>query len=385
VRKRTDEISTGWFDSHPADKDRIAAAAREQSSGVFHSDLPAHVLFSSFDATSKGVTWDYYCSIFGKMVDPKSLHSTEALLARSDAEQSAAKARDRFFAGAFTVLRPLRLPIMPGEKSHSSVWQDELASARQTMESLASDCREALAALDKADTSLLESRQARAVLTTGVALQAANFQTMYRSTNDATRARDTAAAEIGRLGNRFDTYEDAVGERLRATIKLLDDPAIAQRIENGKQMQRESRDLWSLVSQISSLHGSILELRNTNGTLAALLGHISGNERNEALIREVLDYAGRVRKQTSELKSAFDRVDYPFDHAEGQMSVSSFLIKIIPPEDQIGAVFEVANDVVAKLLEMYARAASRLCVIAEAVEADQGFQPLPAATGELSV
>jgi hypothetical protein len=385
VGKLVAETTTGWFDSHPADKDRIAAAASEAAPGVFHSDLPARVLFSSFDATSKGVTWDYYCAVFGKIVDPKSLHSTEAMLARSDAELSAAKARDRFFAGAFTVLRPLRLPIMNAEKTNVSVWQDELAEARQTMETLAPECREAVTALDKADTSLFESHQARAVLSTGVALQAANFQTVYRSKNDATRARDAATAEIGRLDSRLDAYEDAAGYRLQAAIKMLYDPTVAGRMENGAHLQRESHRLWQLVSQISTLHGSILELRNTNGTLAALLGHIEGNERNETLVREVLDYVSRVRKQMSDLKSLFERVDYPFDHAEGQMSVSSFLIKVVPLEGQIGAVFEAANEVVGKLLDMYARATSRLCAIAEAVEADQGYQPLAAATGEVAV
>src|SRR5262249_59954873 len=93
--------------SHPADKDRIAAAQAERAPGAFHSQLPASVLFGSFDSTAKGVTWDFYCSIFGRMIDPKTLHPTEALVARTEGEQTASKARDRFFADAFTLLRPM--------------------------------------------------------------------------------------------------------------------------------------------------------------------------------------------------------------------------------------------------------------------------------------
>ena len=50
----------------------------------------------------------------------------------------------RFLAGTFTPLRPLRLPVIHGEKTqHGSIWKGELAEARQTVESLAEDCRQA--------------------------------------------------------------------------------------------------------------------------------------------------------------------------------------------------------------------------------------------------
>src|SRR5262249_32952591 len=124
IDKATAETSTGWFDSHPSDKDRIAAAAAEQAPGVFRSNLPASALFGSFDAAAKGFTWDYYCAIFGKLIDPKTLHPTDELVARSEGEQAAAKACDRFFAGGFTVLRPLRLPVLQGQHTqHPSIWQ----------------------------------------------------------------------------------------------------------------------------------------------------------------------------------------------------------------------------------------------------------------------
>jgi hypothetical protein len=386
IDKVTAETTTSWFDSHPADKDRIAAAKAEQAPGVFHSNLPARVLFSNFDAIAKGVTWDYYCSVFGKMVDPKSLHSTTEMLARSESYQSADKARDRFFAGAFTALRPLRLPIMYGEKPRPLAdWQGDLAETHQTMETHATDCRDALATYDQADTRLVQSRQARAVLHTGVPLRAGGFEAVYRTATDASRMRDAAANEMSRIAMRLEPLEVAAGRRLRAAIMLLFDPTIAQRIQGAQQMQRESSELVPVVAQVASLHATILELRNNKAALAALLGHVSGNERNEALVREVLELTRTVRTQVGELRAVYERVDYPFDHAAGKMSIAQYLIKVVPPADEIGAVYEAANEVVEKLLQMYARAVSRLCVIAEAVETDQGYQPLAPAADEVAV
>ena len=367
----------GCLIDHPSDQQRIAAAHALADPGVFQTDLPARAIFSNFDAAAKGVTWDYYCSIFGKLVDPKSLHSTDELMVRTEGEQAAAKARERFFAGGFSFLRPLRLPILQGEKTqHPSIWQAELAQTRQAMESLAPGCREVLAAFDKADTRLMQSRQARSVLSTGVSLQAGHFEVPYRSQSEATQLRDAASTELSRLASRLESFDDAAGRRLRANMMLLFEPETARRLEGARQMQEESRRLWPVVAQISTSHASIMELRNTNETLAALLGHYSGNERNEPLAREILDYAGRVRTQIADHKTVFDRVDYPFDHAAGTMSISSFLIKVVPPAEEIGAIYDAANDIASKLLEIYGRAIGRLCVMAEAVEADQGYQPL---------
>jgi hypothetical protein len=201
----------------------------------------------------------------------------------------------------------------------------------------------------------------------------------YHSAVDASWHRDQAQNEIGRLGSWLDAFDDAAGRRLRADLMLLFDPATASRIDGVESMQREARQLVPIASQVSNLHASILELRNQNATLVALLGHLGGNERNEALVREILDLAKRVRYPLSELRSAFERVDYPFDHAAGQLSVAQYLVKIIPPEDEVGSIYEAADEAINKLLEMYARAIGRLCVIAEAVEAVQGYEPLPSA------
>jgi hypothetical protein len=380
VDKSTAEMKTGWFDTHPADNDRIAASAAERASGVFHSQLPASVLFGSFDTASKGVTWDYYCTIFGTMVDPKSLHSTADLVARTEGEQAASQARDRFFAGAFSMLRPLSLPIMHLDQTPSPAdWHEDMAQARQVMQSQAEVCRELLQTLDEADTRYVQGRQARSVLYVGVPLLADHFEHRYTSAEEAAKKRDAAAAEKSRIANRLEAFETAAGRRLRAGIMLLFDPVTARRIEGAEGLKRECRELLPVVSQVSNLHTSILELRNNNAVLAAMLGHLSGNERNESFVRELIEQARRVRLQLGELKQSCERIDYPFDHASGKISVAAYLIKMIPPEEQVGDIFHAAGDVIDKLFAMYGRALSRLCVIAEAVEADQGYQPLMAA------
>jgi Zn-dependent protease with chaperone function len=49
MKRRLKKEKTGWFDTHPSTNDRIAAAKRENATGVFHCELPADVVFNGFD------------------------------------------------------------------------------------------------------------------------------------------------------------------------------------------------------------------------------------------------------------------------------------------------------------------------------------------------
>jgi Zn-dependent protease with chaperone function len=385
VRKEADEqiakSETTWFDSHPADKDRIAAAAAEQAAGVFHSNLPATVLFDNFAAAGKNVTWDYYCAVFERTIDPNSLKPTEDLLARLEKEQAAEKACERFFAGSFTPLRPVRLPVMQGGPQAATqppaVWQQELAQARQTMQAGAPAYCAAIETFDKADTRLIQARQARSVLMSDVRLKHDKFENPPTTGGDASLARDRAQAEINRIAGQMEAFEDAVGRRLRSALMLLSSPALAARLPEAATMNQEAQRLMPVVAHVSNHHASLLELRNCNAILVALLGHLEGNERNETLIREILDFSGRVREQLSSIQNTFSRTDYPFDHARGEISVSHYLLKVIPPPEEVGAVFETADGVLHGLFSLYARCLGRLSQFVEAVETNLGHQPLP--------
>ncbi|MGD9636534.1 MAG: M48 family metallopeptidase [Pirellulales bacterium] len=64
---------TGWFDTHPSDRERIAAAEKLARQGIFHLDRPAHQLMHDFPLQSKATTWDLYLVLFGPKVPRSAL------------------------------------------------------------------------------------------------------------------------------------------------------------------------------------------------------------------------------------------------------------------------------------------------------------------------
>jgi Zn-dependent protease with chaperone function len=376
VEKSIAEDRGSLFDSHPPDHERIASAAAEQTAGVFFSDLPATVLFANFEAASRGVTEDYYRGIIGPEFQPATLHSTDQLLTRTQVEQTRSEARDRFFAGGYSALRALRLPsLFEGESRPAIEWKAELLAARATIERLAPACRSAVQELDAADDRFIETLQAKALLNCDVRIQSEALRKLG-SDSRLLQARQNAQMMLGRIGNQLQPLEEAAGRRLRANLFLLRNPAVAQRVPEAAEKVREGKQLFDLANRIANFHNSLFEMRNTSSILAVLWQHVAENRRNEALIRAIIDQSNQLHRQLGELRAQFGNVDYPFDHAAGQMTVSQFLLRHLPPSDDLGAIFEAAESLGPKLIELNTKVVGRLCTLAETVEAVFKLPPL---------
>jgi hypothetical protein len=75
------ESKSAWFDSHPCDKDRIAAAEKIASRGIFHSDRPEKDLFTDFNAQTAAATCDLYVGYFGPKLPRTALQPLPEFLA----------------------------------------------------------------------------------------------------------------------------------------------------------------------------------------------------------------------------------------------------------------------------------------------------------------
>ena len=373
------ESKTGLFDDHPADSERIASAKAEQTPGVFHSNLPATVLFQDFDACAKNVSWDLYCEVLGPGIMPSSLHPIDSLLARQEREKVSQEAQNRFFLGAFNILRPLRLPsTWLAEPKDPAQVQESLATARTQMQTRIEPYRQSLAAFDEADTRALEARQARAVFSASLWPKPGQFKTSFSSRSEAEHHRDRAYVEQSRLTPQMELYEDAAGQRLFAALTLLHNHYVAGQIENSAELQRDSQSLMAVVSVLITNTDTLLELRNMNASLSLLLEGIDGNEKNQTLIGEILDLMRRIHPQLIAIRSQCDRLVYPFDHADGQITVSRYVLPHPPDSEDLGGIYNGAGHLLSSLANLYLRSVGRLCEIAEMVEAERGFEPLEA-------
>ncbi|MDB5336132.1 MAG: heat shock protein HtpX, partial [Planctomycetaceae bacterium] len=76
---------TGWFDSHPADRDRIKAAHNQQAPGIFQLERPAKVLLEDYAQRSKNATLLFYKRFLRKAAIKQQLTPTETFLSSIEA------------------------------------------------------------------------------------------------------------------------------------------------------------------------------------------------------------------------------------------------------------------------------------------------------------
>ena len=119
------------------------------------------------------------------------------------------------------------------------------------------------------------------------------------------------------------------------------------------------------------------QLGRLRTALSGLLGNVEGNEKSQDLYRAIMTAAGRVHQQLQELSWRLTGVAYPFEHAQGRVTLADFALPQLPDRDAIGDVYQAAGDVLEKLVSLYYRLMGRLVLAAEQVELALGMPPLP--------
>jgi Zn-dependent protease with chaperone function len=378
IDQMIDESTTGVFDTHPADKDRIASARRENARGVFRLEMPASVLFSGFEELSRNVTWDFYRAIFGPQFKPSDMHSTDDLLARQGKEQEAEKALARYFQGSFNTLRPIPiLNELVGPPDDAKRCAERVKAKRSEMLDLKPKRDEAFAAFDEADTHGLEADQASAMFQAGFKVGPDAFSLQLTSPAAAARTRRLAGERREQVRADLDAFEEAATARLSGALELLHVPKVAARVPKAEEKQRQCARILPALRSLNETAHLLLQLRNEHAALGILGGNLEGNEENEHLIGAIRKKMDAVSKTVEELRRRLKTVLYPLDHAKGKISVGEYMLSELPPADHLGAVFDAGGTALETLSTLYVRLFARLAEIAEEVEEVLGLERLP--------
>ena len=378
IDKTVSETKTGIFDTHPADKDRIANAAAENAPGMFRLEVPASVLFRDFDTLSRQSTWDQYLDIFDGDVQLSQVHPVDELIARQERDIAGNKAIGRFFQGSFTVLRPL--PVSQWSTLLNQDAQSAAATlkrARDKMLAVKDRFDSAFKTYDEADTVQVEAGQAEALLRAKMKVKSDTFSQPLSSAAAASAARSTAANRQMAVSEALRDFEHAAAQRIMAAARLLREPRVAAKIDDIELCQWEADRCLPALGMMNRLTDSVLELRNARAVLGVLLGNWEGNEENGELAKEIHAAAETASKLIDSLHGKLASESYPFDHAKGEITMAQFVFDTTPSADDIGGVWQASEIMVDQLFIVDIRLVGRMAYIAEQVETAIGLPLLP--------
>ncbi len=115
-------------------------------------------------------------------------------------------------------------------------------------------------------------------------------------------------------------------------------------------------------------------------SLGALQAFEAGKDpKNQPLINAILRAAASLRDRLDEFRwKVGDAIDYPFEHADENVSLAKFALPaVLPEKDDIGALLEASGEAIDRVAGLYRRTLGRLAVTAEEVETRTGSAPNP--------
>jgi Zn-dependent protease with chaperone function len=372
------ETKTALFDTHPADRDRVASAQRENAPGIFRLTYPAAFLFRNFPALCRAATLDLYKELFGKKFDPATMASVDDLIAHQKAEQNDHAALRRFVQGNLTFHRPLR-PAAQRITTPDDVDAQiaKLQTLRTRIEKAFPQVADRFETAKKAQSQLTDANRARPLLKAGITISKAAFEIDLSSLQKADSVRDEARETLERVDASLTQFESIASDRLETALSLLRCPEIASRIPDTDQLKKSSRRLLATADVLSSQIDAAIRCLDHQAVIG-FCGQILNADSDNVKAGNLL------HSQAQELTLAIRGIhrtllneDYPFDHAKGSITVAEYILENLPQDGDIGGYYAASDELTGTLLPLYSRTLGNLCSIAERVEEAVGIPALP--------
>lgn len=398
---------TGWFDSHPCDADRVAAARRGSPPGVIPLDAPAAALFADFPAACRRVTAAFYKGVLGH-VPADAIVPTDALAEKRETQRQRYDALERYFQGLVHAVRPVYFddarPLPASADEAAAV----ILVARSDLEASAAEARAAAAAWAKCMGTLVGVARGQARSDAG--LRRWKPQDLGLAAGDearlnALRAEQSTAAGMARKA--VDAVLADQMHRLRSALHLAelekpvpvaaeppaptDDtyglagepaggygPADAYGVVEPSDAAPGSTD--RLLRALAALrrHADTTEaLRVAELRLGELLGQLKPENNGQPLIEATLAAAREVARLLQALRDGLSVVPYPYDHGEQGMTLGRHAVPAVPNAEAVGDVYQAADAATDAVYGLYGRMLSDLAEQAERAEQGLGLVPLP--------
>lgn len=375
VQKALDEWIAGGrtklFDTHPSCAARIRKAKAEEAPGVFRDDGPASSLFRDFETLSKAVTCSYYQDLVGPEFKQSSLVPTAKLVSQSATIGRARKACERYCGGALLVERPLRLdPFSKVFQTPAEQLVPQLKRAAQAVAGAGSVIRQARKQYSEALEQLFKADRGLAAFKMHAKPQSVSAARI----EPVKHARNTAAQDIEVAIPRLQKVEAAVSHRLLCALALLDAEQVASRIEQAGQWRSRRRLLLDALNSIAQISSQVAELRTLHLQLLSVGEALSGVEANESQVDQALRWLEDHQRVYDDIRAALRETRYPFDHAEGEVSVAKYAMPAISSRNDLGAALSAGGCTLENLDGLYLRIMGELAEMSEAVEAALGIK-----------
>jgi Zn-dependent protease with chaperone function len=361
--------TTGWFDTHPCDADRVQAARRLDEPGVFRVTEPATRLFSDFAELSRTVTRHQYEKHLELEFTEQNLMSAEEILRESAASTQADAMVRKYYGDVNISLQPLLSSgELPGCGTAEALgkWREAFQAAealRAEAEKLSNECA--------------EQQQRQADLIAAHSLTKAAFKlepgqfglpTHAMSRGEQEVAAREALAEtrtvISERLSGLEPFMAALRERVTMALRLGQASGAGFRPERATEIHELARLLAAVAAEMPRAHEMGSKLR-----AFMLLAQNRGNHSDPAQVDQIVSgLAAEFESAVREIQERLKGFAYPFPHARGQLTVAEYARAETQHEHEWVRAYQEANAHVDRLFALHYRLIGQVLVRADECE-----------------
>jgi Zn-dependent protease with chaperone function len=382
---------SGWFDSHPSDRARQAAAQRENATALFKPKAPATILFKDFAELSRIATMLFYRKTMGAAFQTEHLTRTDNLVTARVEQQKTFDVMDVYFRGLLDPCRPVfpeRLTIKPPNESAVAQRLLELRTKLLARESQAKAAAQQFREARERAGALAAARELRTAGFRKCGAEDPKFDAMNDEVLKAEESRSRQQEAIAR--STLDDVMQIAMERLNLALLVLEQ----KNVKSTEEPADERRDDYDLVDDPSPGTGDALlttltAMRSAGRDIEPLEGHMvalnvllgrvrpsGGNPKPllEALIWHSRKASGLLR----EIHQQLTDITYPYPVDGRRLTLCRYLIESLPPPNAVGQVASSAETLIGAYRSLYMRAMSDLTQRAVQLESELGLPALEA-------
>ncbi len=381
IDKQISEGQTGWLDTHPCDRERIASGLQEEADGVFHLDGPAKALFVGFKSVCKSASINMYRVSLEEKFHRDRLQPVERIVNTRNAQKQAAEALSSFFQNGWSPLQPFTLPAEDVTQPELPDQVARLSELRQQIVDATSRQEKTIARINKADEDLSECARASFLHDAEFTVPADTFSRNLSSTALVQSASDAINLDWVTAETDYGRSEVILQERLWTALAMLDHSSLQTDLPVAIDwaQERDTTLLPSLRTMISELP-NFNRFRSDAQRFYMSLSLLENGNESEGLYRETHKIMAELCQQIPILQEPFRNLNYPFEHLEQGMTLGRFLCNQTPDSENPGQVYEATSTLIENFYQLYERIMGRLCEMAVAVEEMQGLDRLPIPT-----
>ena len=379
VTKIINESKTAIFDTHPCDKDRIAAAEKAEEPGLFHCEHPASLLFRNFLDLSRRVSLDFYKKVVGLTWNPDVLKGAKEIIGHLSKEGESQKALRQFFLKSFVRSRFLPLEHAVSSKNVPEAVQ-RLRKAREEQLQLAEKISTATESFAENEGKCRQAEYFRELIRAGFPLKSKEISPEFRfqSLEQANQKVQSFELELAKLHLQLGKRDNLAAQRLACVRELLSRKEIQNKIEQGEDLFRRLETLYPILVLIGSLQSEINTLLKRYGIVGGLITvhpHLDG--------KQVAPLGHRIEAEMAyfkntlwQLKQKFTKFPYPFEGTQIK-NLGDFFVPYECEKDLEQESYGATEMLLGRLITTNTLILGEVCAIALASEAAVGLSPLP--------